>query len=86
MRGFGSALQAILRYLGTSLGTSQQDVLEERLQSNSRAGSSGRQEQAPVSSLGRAGWQLLASLLAKQSAHGHLLDALSWFDVLGVLI
>lgn len=76
VRGFGSALQATLRYLGASLGASQQDVHAERLQSNSRAGSSGRQEQAPVSSLGRAGWKLPAphskARCAQHFAHGQL--------------
>lgn len=86
VRGFGSALQAILRYLGASLGASQQDVHAERLQSNSRAESSGRQEQTPVFSLGRAGWKLFArhfkALCTQHFPHGQLC-ALSWSDVPG---
>ncbi len=54
-RGFGSALQAVLRYLGTGLGDAQEGSRAQRIHSNGSAGVSGRHELTPVPSLGRAG-------------------------------
>lgn len=69
-RGFGSALQAVLRYLGTSVGDTQQGSRAERQLSNGSAGVSGRQEEPQMSLLGRAGayWTSLAWSFAVQSS------------------
>ena len=69
-RGFGGALQAVLRYLGTSAGDTQQGLRAERQLSNGSAGVSGRQEDPQMPLLDRAGayWTSLACSFAVQSS------------------